>query len=118
MSDYMFMLESHLSTDQFRVVADMQKIAANMGVSLYLTGGAMRDMLGGHPVRGLGFTIEGSAAKLATALSSGYASATARTRCSALPSGSSSRARVAGPACDACTARPRAATTASSVLFS
>ncbi len=65
MSDYMFMLESHLSTDQFRVVTDMQKIAAQMGVSLYLTGGAMRDMLGGFPVRGLGFTVEAPASKLA-----------------------------------------------------
>jgi tRNA nucleotidyltransferase (CCA-adding enzyme) len=65
MSDYMFMLESHLSTDQFRVVSEMQKVAANMGVSLYLTGGALRDMLGGFPVRGLGFTTEGSATKLA-----------------------------------------------------
>jgi tRNA nucleotidyltransferase/poly(A) polymerase len=65
MSDYMFMLESHLSTDQFHVITEMQKIAGGMGVSLYLTGGAMRDMLGGHPVRGLGFTTEGSAFKLA-----------------------------------------------------
>jgi len=65
MSDYMFMLESHLSTDQFRVVTEMQTIATNMGVSLYLTGGAMRDMLGGFPVRGLGFTIEGNTGKLA-----------------------------------------------------
>jgi len=65
MSDYMFMLESHLSTDQFHVITEMQKIAGAMGVSLYLTGGAMRDMLGGHPVRGLGFTTEGNALKLA-----------------------------------------------------
>jgi tRNA nucleotidyltransferase (CCA-adding enzyme) len=65
MSDYMFMLESHLSTDQFRVVGEMQKIASNMGVGVFLTGGAMRDILGGFPVRGLGFTIEGSALKLA-----------------------------------------------------
>lgn len=65
MSDYMFMLESHLSTDQFQVVTEMQKIAASMGVSLYLTGGAMRDMLGGFPVRGLGFTTEANALKFA-----------------------------------------------------
>src|SRR5438105_5321505 len=43
----------------------MQKIAANMGVGVFLTGGAMRDILGGFPVRGLGFTIEGNAVKLA-----------------------------------------------------
>jgi tRNA nucleotidyltransferase/poly(A) polymerase len=65
MSDYMFMLESHLSTDQFRVVSEMQKVASGMGVSLYLTGGALRDMLGGFPVRGLGFTTECNALKFA-----------------------------------------------------
>src|ERR1700690_1335130 len=65
MSDYMFMLESHLSADQFRVVGEMQALAAHAGVSLFLTGGAMRDMLGGFPVRDLDFTVEGSAAKLA-----------------------------------------------------
>ena len=55
MSDYMFMLESHLSTDQFRVVGEMQKIAAAAGVNLFLTGGAMRDMLGGFPGSRSGF---------------------------------------------------------------
>src|SRR5580693_415513 len=65
MSDYMFKLESHLSTDQFRVVGQVQAVAAAAGVSLFLTGGAMRDMLGGFPVRDLDFTVEGSASKLA-----------------------------------------------------
>jgi tRNA nucleotidyltransferase (CCA-adding enzyme) len=65
MSDYMFMLESHLSAEQFRVVGELQAIAAQAGVNLFLTGGAMRDMLGGFPVRDLDFTVEGSAAKLA-----------------------------------------------------
>lgn len=65
MSDYMFMLESHLSTEQFRVVGQMQSIAAAAGVNLFLTGGAMRDMLGGFPVRDLDFTVETNALKLA-----------------------------------------------------
>jgi tRNA nucleotidyltransferase/poly(A) polymerase len=65
MSDYIFMLESHLSTEQFRVVGEMQSIAAQAGVNLFLTGGAMRDMLGGFPVRDLDFTVEGNALKLA-----------------------------------------------------
>lgn len=65
MSDYMFMLESHLSADQFRVVGQMRQLAEDAGVSVFLTGGAMRDMLGGFPVRDLDFTVEGSAAKLA-----------------------------------------------------
>lgn len=68
MSDYMFMLESHLSADQFRVVGQIQGLAAAAGAGLYLTGGAMRDMLGGFPVRDLDFTVEGSASKLARAV--------------------------------------------------
>ena len=65
MSDYMFMLESHLSADQFRVVGKMRELAGDAGVNVFLTGGAMRDMLGGFPVRDLDFTVEGSALKLA-----------------------------------------------------
>jgi tRNA nucleotidyltransferase (CCA-adding enzyme) len=68
MSDYMFMLESHLSTEQFRVVGEMQKLAAEGGLSLFLTGGALRDMLGGFPVRDLDFTIETNPLKLAKAI--------------------------------------------------
>src|SRR5579862_9144901 len=65
MSDYMFMLESHLSAEQFRVVGEMQKLAAAAGSNLFLTGGALRDMLGGFPVRDLDFTIETNPLKLA-----------------------------------------------------
>jgi tRNA nucleotidyltransferase (CCA-adding enzyme) len=65
MSDYMFMLESHLSAEQFRALGEMQKIAATAGASLFLTGGAIRDMLGGFPVRDLDFTVETNALKLA-----------------------------------------------------
>ena len=68
MSDYMFMLESHLSSDQFRVVGLLQTMAATGGTSVYLTGGAMRDMLGGFPVRDLDFTVEGNALKVARTL--------------------------------------------------
>jgi len=68
MSDYMFMLESHLSAEQFRVVGEMQKLAAASGSNLFLTGGALRDMLGGFPVRDLDFTIEANPLKLAKAI--------------------------------------------------
>src|SRR5580698_6927320 len=67
MSDYMFMLESHLSADQFRAIGQLQELAGTAGVGLFLTGGAMRDMLGGFPVRDLDFTVEGNALKLAKA---------------------------------------------------
>ena len=65
MSDYMFMLESHLTGEQYRVVGQMQAAAGKAGLSLYLTGGALRDVLGGFPVRDLDFTVEGNALKLA-----------------------------------------------------
>jgi tRNA nucleotidyltransferase (CCA-adding enzyme) len=64
MSDYMFMLESHLTGEQYRLVGQMQAAATATGLSLYLTGGAMRDVLGGFPVRDLDFTVEGNPAKL------------------------------------------------------
>ncbi len=68
MSDYMFMLESHLSTDQNRVVSQVQAAAAEANISVFLTGGAMRDVLGGFAVRDLDFTVEGNALTLARTL--------------------------------------------------
>ena len=68
MSDYKFMLESHLSAEQNRAVAAIQTAAAEAGVPLFLTGGALRDMLGGFPIRELDFTVEGNAIKLAKAI--------------------------------------------------
>ena len=51
MSDYMFILESHLSPEQSAVLTAVQAAAAEANLSLFLTGGAMRDMLGGFPIR-------------------------------------------------------------------
>lgn len=68
MSDYMFILESHLSPAQSRVVAAMQSLAAEANVNLFLTGGAMRDMLGGFPIRDLDFSVEGNPLKMTKAL--------------------------------------------------
>ncbi len=68
MSDYLFMLENHLSTDQNRVVAEVQAAASVANFNLFLTGGAMRDMLGGFQIRDLDFTVEGNALKLAKTL--------------------------------------------------
>ena len=65
MGDYMFMLESHLSAGQYRVVGQMRELAGEAGAAVFLTGGAMRDTLGGFPVRDLDFTVEGNALKLA-----------------------------------------------------
>jgi tRNA nucleotidyltransferase/poly(A) polymerase len=68
MSDYIYMLESHLSPDQNRVVEDVQTAAGAVGVNLFLTGGAMRDMIAGFRIRDLDFVVEGNALKVAKAL--------------------------------------------------
>jgi tRNA nucleotidyltransferase (CCA-adding enzyme) len=69
MSDYMFMLENHLNAAQGRVVAELQKAAAEVNLNLFLTGGAVRDMLGGFPIRDLDFTVEGNPSKLVKTVS-------------------------------------------------
>lgn len=69
MSDYVYMLESHLSPDQNRVVEEVQLAAAQANMNLFLTGGAMRDMLAGLRIRDLDFVAEGNALKLAKAVS-------------------------------------------------
>jgi tRNA nucleotidyltransferase/poly(A) polymerase len=68
MSDYIYMLESHLSPDQNRVVEDVQQAAAQSNVNLFLTGGAMRDMLAGLRIRDLDFVVEGPALKVAKSI--------------------------------------------------
>jgi tRNA nucleotidyltransferase (CCA-adding enzyme) len=68
MSDYIYILESHLSPDQNRVVEDVQAAAVQAGVNVFLTGGAMRDMLAGFRIRDLDFVVEGPALKLAKAV--------------------------------------------------
>jgi tRNA nucleotidyltransferase/poly(A) polymerase len=69
MSDYIYILESHLSPEQNRVVSDVQAAAGESNATLFLTGGAMRDMLGGFRIRDLDFVIEGNALKVARAAS-------------------------------------------------
>ena len=68
MSDYIYMLESRLSPEQNRAIAAIQTAAGQAGVNLFLTGGAMRDMLAGFRARGLDFVVEGSALKVAKAV--------------------------------------------------
>jgi tRNA nucleotidyltransferase/poly(A) polymerase len=68
MSDYLFMLESHLDAGQSKAVTAMQRLATEAGMNVWLTGGAMRDMLRGAPFRDLDFTVERDALKLGKAL--------------------------------------------------
>ncbi len=65
MSDYMFMLDSHLSAEQSKAVAAVRDAAESANLNLFLTGGAMRDMMGGFAIRDLDFTVEGGTVKFA-----------------------------------------------------
>src|SRR5882762_1004058 len=68
MPDFLFLLESRLSPDQYRVLEQVQAAAQEHGVHLYLVGGAMRDLIYGYPIRDLDFAVEGPALKVAKSL--------------------------------------------------
>lgn len=68
MSDYMFMLDSHLTAEQAKAVAAVREAAETANLNLFLTGGAMRDMMGGFAIRDLDFTVEGGSLKFAKAI--------------------------------------------------
>ncbi len=68
MPDYLFLLDSRLTPEQRAVVARVQEASLAAGVNVYLTGGAVRDLISGQPIRDLDFTVEGSAARLAREL--------------------------------------------------
>ena len=64
MPDYIFMLQSRLSPDQWQTLNKVQNLAQTIPVNLYLVGGAVRDLLTGSPIRDLDFAVEGNALKL------------------------------------------------------
>jgi tRNA nucleotidyltransferase (CCA-adding enzyme) len=64
MADYIYTLETRLSPDQQKAVTLVLDAAKAAGMNLYLTGGAIRDMITGFPIRDLDFTVQGNALKL------------------------------------------------------
>ena len=73
MPDYMYMLESRLSAEQRAVLVRMQELAVENSTNVYLTGGAVRDLLSGMPIRDLDFTVEGNPSRFARELEKGGA---------------------------------------------
>jgi len=49
MADYIYTLETRLSPDQQKAVAIVLDAAKAAGMNLYLTGGAIRDIITGFP---------------------------------------------------------------------
>ena len=64
MADYIYTLETRLSPDQLKAVTLVQDAAKAAEMNLYLTGGAIRDVISGLPIRDLDFTVQGNALKL------------------------------------------------------
>jgi tRNA nucleotidyltransferase (CCA-adding enzyme) len=64
MADYIYMMESRLSPAQLQVVGQVQEIARAHEMNVYLTGGAVRDIISGFPIRDLDFTVQGNVLKL------------------------------------------------------
>jgi tRNA nucleotidyltransferase (CCA-adding enzyme) len=64
MADYIYTMEIRLTPDQQRGVTLVQDIARDAGMNVYLTGGAVRDIISGFPIRDLDFTVQGNPAKL------------------------------------------------------
>jgi len=64
MADYIYTMEIRLTPDQQRGVTLIQDVARDAGMNLYLTGGAVRDIISGFSIRDLDFTVQGNPFKL------------------------------------------------------
>jgi tRNA nucleotidyltransferase/poly(A) polymerase len=64
MADYIYTMEIRLTPDQLKGVSLVQDIARAAGMNLYLTGGAIRDIISGFTIRDLDFTVQGNPLKL------------------------------------------------------
>src|SRR5450755_1530887 len=64
MADYIYTMELRLTPDQMKGVTLVQDVARAAGMNLYLTGGAIRDIISGFTIRDLDFTVQGNPLKL------------------------------------------------------
>jgi len=64
MADYIYTMELRLTPNQQKGVNLVQDVARAAGMNIYLTGGAVRDIISGFPIRDLDFTIQGNPLKL------------------------------------------------------
>jgi tRNA nucleotidyltransferase/poly(A) polymerase len=64
MADYIYLLESRLSQAQQKAITEVREIARAKGLTVFLVGGAARDLTSGSPVRDLDVVVQGNALKL------------------------------------------------------
>ncbi len=68
MPDYVYLLENRLSSAQQNALTQVRNTARDHGMTVFLTGGAVRDLTTGFPVRDLDFSVHGNALKLKKSL--------------------------------------------------
>jgi tRNA nucleotidyltransferase/poly(A) polymerase len=64
MADYIYTMEIRLTPDQTKGVNLVQEVTRAAEFTLYLTGGAIRDIISGFTIRDLDFTVQGNPLKL------------------------------------------------------
>jgi len=64
MADFIYLMETRLSPDQQRALTLVTDVARAHEMNVYLTGGAVRDIISGFIIRDLDFSVQGNALKL------------------------------------------------------
>ncbi|MCU1248546.1 MAG: Polynucleotide adenylyltransferase region [Edaphobacter sp.] len=64
MADYIYLLENRLSAAQQAALLAVRQVARVKGLTVFLVGGAVRDLTSGSPVRDLDVVVQGNALKL------------------------------------------------------
>ncbi|MGZ4841324.1 MAG: CCA tRNA nucleotidyltransferase, partial [Candidatus Angelobacter sp.] len=64
MADFIYLMETRLTPDQQRAVALATDVARAHDMNIFLTGGAVRDIISGFIIRDLDFSVQGNALKL------------------------------------------------------
>jgi tRNA nucleotidyltransferase/poly(A) polymerase len=64
MADYIYLLENRLSADQRNALRLVRDLARSKNLTVFLVGGAVRDLTSGSPVRDLDVVVQGNAPAL------------------------------------------------------
>jgi tRNA nucleotidyltransferase/poly(A) polymerase len=64
MADYIYLLQTRLTPSQRSALEHVREAARSRSMTVFLVGGAVRDMTTGAPIRDLDFAIQGNATKL------------------------------------------------------
>ena len=64
MADYIYAMETRLTPDQQKAVTLITDVARAHDMNIYLTGGALRDLITGFPIRDIDLTVQGNPLKL------------------------------------------------------